>query len=95
MFFPHVHVCTYASCVCAYTPGGLLRKPPLKCAGASCPRFPRRSLTRIRPRADLRSPGAVIAHNAQRHAHEACCAVKDLCARPTYVRSKRLKSAVA
>ena len=48
----HVYVCTPT-----YTPGGLLRKPPLKCAGLMWARFPRRSLTRIRPRMDRRSVG--------------------------------------
>ena len=47
----HVMSRVYVSCVgtYVYTPGGLLRKPPLKCARASSAQIARRSLTRIRP----------------------------------------------
>ena len=86
MCVSHVYVCALMY-VPTHAPGGLLRKPPLKCAGASCARFPRRSLTRIRPRMVLRTAGLrTWSYGPRVSARDLrVSAIKDLCAREASV----------
>ena len=73
--YVHPHVCTY-------TPGGLLRKPPLKCAIRAAPMFCAQiNHTNTSVRGSEATPGAVGAHYAQRPVCVPTHAIKDLCAR--------------